>query len=73
LNERLLADIEMSGEAFISNAVIGGIYSLRFCIVNFRTTTGDIEAVPQLVVNLGRLAHAELGNHHVGSTYGIVL
>ncbi len=73
LNERLLADIERSGEAFISNAVIGGTYALRFCIVNFRATVGDIEAMPQLVINLGRLAHAELGNQHTGSAHGIVL
>src|SRR6266567_9359670 len=73
LNERLLADIERSGEAFISNAVIGGTYALRFCIVNFRATVGYIEAMPQLVINLGRLAHAELGNQHTGSAHGIVL
>ena len=48
LNQRLLAAIEKSGEAFISNAVIAGKYALRFCIVNFRASTGDIEAMPQL-------------------------
>lgn len=60
LNQRLLAAIENSGEAFISNAVIAGKYALRFCIVNFRASTGDIEAMPQLVVRLGREVHAEL-------------
>jgi aromatic-L-amino-acid decarboxylase len=62
LNQRLLAAIEKSGEAFISNAVIAGKYALRFCIVNFRTSTGDIEAMPQLLVRLGRQAHDELRN-----------
>ena len=62
LNQRLLAAIEKSGEAFISNAVIAGKYALRFCIVNFRASTGDIEAMPQLLVRLGRQAHAELRN-----------
>ena len=62
LNQRLLAAIEKSGEAFISNAVIGGKYALRFCIVNFRASAGDIEAMPQLVVRLGRQAHAEQSN-----------
>ncbi len=62
LNQRLLAAIENSGEAFISNAVIAGKYALRFCIVNFRASTGDIKAMPQLVVRLGRQAHAELRN-----------
>ena len=60
LNQLLLQNLENSGEAFCSNAVIDGKYALRFCIVNFRTSTGDIEAMPQLVVRLGRDAHAHL-------------
>ena len=60
LNQRLLEAIEKSGEAFISNAVIAGKYALRFCIVNFRASAGDIEAMPQLVARLGRRIHAEL-------------
>ena len=60
LNQHLLAAIEKSGEAFISNAVIDGKYALRFCIVNFRTSTGDIEAMPQLLVRMGRQTHSEL-------------
>lgn len=62
LNERLLASIEKSGEAFVSNAVIAGKYALRFCIVNFRTSTGDIEAMPELIVRLGRQIHADLSD-----------
>jgi glutamate/tyrosine decarboxylase-like PLP-dependent enzyme len=64
LNEQLLAAIESGGEAFMSNAVIAGKYALRFCIVNFRASTGDIEAMPQLVARLGRELHTELGNHY---------
>lgn len=60
MNQRLLAAVEKSGEAFISNAVIAGKYALRFCIVNFRTSTGDIEAMPRLIARLGRQIHAEL-------------
>ena len=60
LNQLLLTYLENSGEAFCSNALIDGKYALRFCIVNFRTSTGDIEAVPQLVARLGGQAHAEL-------------
>ena len=62
LNQLLLTSLENSGEAFCSNAVIDGKYALRFCIVNFRTSTGDIEAMPQLVARLGRQAHAELSS-----------
>ncbi|HTS27437.1 MAG TPA: pyridoxal-dependent decarboxylase [Bryobacteraceae bacterium] len=60
LNRRLLEAIEKSGEAFISNALIAGKYALRFCIVNFRASAGDLEAIPQLVAHLGRRIHAEL-------------
>ena len=62
LNQFLLTSFENSGEAFCSNALIEGKSALRFCIVNFRTSTGDIEAVPPLVARLGREAHAEASN-----------
>ena len=62
LNQLLLTYFENSGEAFCSNALIEGKSALRFCIVNFRTSTGDIEAVPPLVARLGREAHVEAGN-----------
>ncbi|MFL6415833.1 MAG: pyridoxal phosphate-dependent decarboxylase family protein [Bryobacteraceae bacterium] len=60
LNRRLMEAIEKSGEAFISNALIAGKYALRFCIVNFRTSAGDIEAMPPLVASLGHRIDAEL-------------
>jgi glutamate/tyrosine decarboxylase-like PLP-dependent enzyme len=60
LNRRLLDAMEKSGEAFISNAVIDGRYALRFCIVNFRASTEDIEAMPHLIARLGRRIHAEI-------------
>jgi aromatic-L-amino-acid/L-tryptophan decarboxylase len=60
LNQLLLTDFENSGEAFCSNALIEGKCALRFCIVNFRTSTADIEDVPPLVARLGRQAHLEL-------------
>jgi aromatic-L-amino-acid/L-tryptophan decarboxylase len=53
LNELLLERIQQSGEAFVSNAVLGGRYLLRSCIVHFRTTLGDVEALPEIVVRLG--------------------
>ncbi len=65
LNEHLLTALENSGEVFCSNAVINGKYALRFCIVNFRTSMDDIEAIPDLVARLGSQAHAELSNQLV--------
>jgi glutamate/tyrosine decarboxylase-like PLP-dependent enzyme len=54
LNQELLARIERSGEAFLSNAVVAGRFALRACIVNFRTSLADVEAVPVLVARLGQ-------------------
>ncbi len=62
LNQRLLTVIEESGEAFISNAVIDAKCALRFCIVNFRTSTDDIDAMPELITRLGRKAHDALSS-----------
>jgi glutamate/tyrosine decarboxylase-like PLP-dependent enzyme len=60
LNEELLLRIEKSGEAFISNAIVDGKFLLRLCIVNFRTSRRDIEALPELVARLGRQTDALL-------------
>jgi len=53
LNEALLERIQSSGEAFVSNAVVGGRYLLRPCIVNFNTSEADVDALPDVVVRLG--------------------
>ena len=60
LNNELLNRIQNSGEAYLSNAVVNGKFALRACIVNFRTTRLDIEALPPLIVRLGRETDAEL-------------
>jgi glutamate/tyrosine decarboxylase-like PLP-dependent enzyme len=60
LNRRLLERIQDSGEVFVSNAVIGGRYVLRACIVNFHTTTADVEALPATIARMGRAVDSEL-------------
>jgi glutamate/tyrosine decarboxylase-like PLP-dependent enzyme len=60
LNRELLARIQRGGEAFVSNAVIRERFVLRACIVNFRTTSADVAALPGIVVRLGREADAAL-------------
>lgn len=54
LNKALLDRLQRSGELFVSNAVVGGRYVLRACIVNFHTSRADVLAVPGIVVRLGR-------------------
>jgi aromatic-L-amino-acid/L-tryptophan decarboxylase len=53
LNEALLTRLQNSGEAYLSNAVIRGKFALRACIVNFRTSLEDVEALPAIVVRMG--------------------
>jgi glutamate/tyrosine decarboxylase-like PLP-dependent enzyme len=60
LNTELLTRLQNSGEAYISNAVIDGKFALRACIVNFRTSLADIEALPEIVLQIGREVDAEL-------------
>ncbi len=60
LNQNLLTAVEKSGEAFLSNALIGGRFVLRACIVNFHTSLEDIEALPVLFSRLGKEADAAL-------------
>jgi glutamate/tyrosine decarboxylase-like PLP-dependent enzyme len=61
LNEELLNRLEKSGEAFLSKAMLGSKFALRACVVNFRTSLEDIEALPQIIVRLGRQVNQELG------------
>jgi len=49
--------LEGSGRAFVSNAVVDGRYLLRACIENMNTTTADVEALPEIVAEVGRDLH----------------
>lgn len=60
LNTELLTRLQNSGEAYVSNAVIDGKFTLRACIVNFRTSVEDIEALPEIVLRIGREADKAL-------------
>ena len=60
LNRELLDRLQRGGEAFVSNAVVGGRYLLRACIVNFHTADADVEAIPEIVARLGRVVDADL-------------
>lgn len=53
LNRRLLDRLQRDGRAYLSPAVVDGRYWLRACIVNFRTGTEQVDALPALVVELG--------------------
>jgi len=63
LNLELLTRLQASGEAYLSNAVVHGKFALRACIVNFRTSLADIEALLPIVVRIGKALDLELRPH----------
>jgi aromatic-L-amino-acid decarboxylase len=60
LNTALLARLQQEGTVYLSNAVIGPVFALRACIVNFRTTSADIAMLVDASVAAGRALDAEL-------------
>jgi glutamate/tyrosine decarboxylase-like PLP-dependent enzyme len=53
LNLALTEALRAGGRAFLSSTRLRGRVSLRFCFVNWRTTTADVEEVVELLRNLG--------------------
>jgi len=62
LNTAILTRLQEGGEAYVSNAVVNGKYLLRACIVNFRTDHKDIEALPEIILRLGKEVVAEINS-----------
>jgi aromatic-L-amino-acid/L-tryptophan decarboxylase len=60
LNLALLTRLQGSGEVYLSNALVHGKFALRVCIVNFRTSLPDIEALLPLVLRTGRTLDLEM-------------
>jgi aromatic-L-amino-acid/L-tryptophan decarboxylase len=60
LNRELVDRLQRGGETFVSNAVVGGKYVMRACIVNFHTERQDVEALSDIVARIGRKVDAEL-------------
>jgi glutamate/tyrosine decarboxylase-like PLP-dependent enzyme len=60
LNQELLNRLQSGGEVFLSNAIVDGHYCLRTCIVNFRTTYSDLEALVAIVLREGKKIHESL-------------
>jgi len=60
LNDRLMHAIQADGRVYCSNAVLGGRFVLRACIVNFRTEAEDVERLLDVAAELGAQLHAQL-------------
>ncbi|HYB96997.1 MAG TPA: hypothetical protein VEC39_18640, partial [Vicinamibacterales bacterium] len=52
-NKRLMVDVQRDGDSYLSNAMIGGRFALRACIVNYRTTRDDAD---RLLATIRRVA-----------------
>jgi glutamate/tyrosine decarboxylase-like PLP-dependent enzyme len=68
LNQELLSRVERSGEAFLSNAMVNGRFALRACIVNFRTSEADIDALVPLLARIGNEVHHTRAVHPPSAT-----
>jgi glutamate/tyrosine decarboxylase-like PLP-dependent enzyme len=44
-NEQLLLALQRGGRSYLSNASLGGRFALRGCVLNYRTTPADMEAL----------------------------
>jgi glutamate/tyrosine decarboxylase-like PLP-dependent enzyme len=58
LNERLMAELQLGGRVYPSNAIVRGRFALRACIVNFRTEAEDVDALIEEAVERGASLHA---------------
>ncbi len=54
LNEHIQGTIMQSGFAMITSTRLKGRYSLRFCILNARTTEDDVNRILDRILELGR-------------------
>ncbi|MGH9904288.1 MAG: pyridoxal phosphate-dependent decarboxylase family protein [Pyrinomonadaceae bacterium] len=49
LNERIMHAVQRGGDAYLSNATVGGKFALRACITNFRTTESDLDKTLEII------------------------
>jgi len=66
LNTALLDRLQKGGETFVSNAIIDSRYTLRTCVVNFRTTQKDIDALPEIIVRVGHELDTKMRTDNTG-------
>jgi aromatic-L-amino-acid/L-tryptophan decarboxylase len=59
LNREIQRRIELSGDAFVSSALIRGKFALRLCIVNFRTSWSDLKTLARIAQQIGHEVDTE--------------
>jgi hypothetical protein len=48
-----MEQLQASGEAFVTQAMVGGVFALRANILHFGTTETDLDALLESVVRIG--------------------
>ena len=43
LNERVMLEVQRGGSSYLSNTRVRGVFALRGCVLNYRTTKRDME------------------------------
>jgi aromatic-L-amino-acid decarboxylase len=56
LNERVNARVNAGGRYLVSSTRLRGAFTLRLCVLGFRTTRADVDGLIQAVVDAGREA-----------------
>ncbi len=52
-NTRLLEALRETGRAFLSSTRLHGVFAIRMCFVNWRTTAADVDEIIDLLLRLG--------------------
>jgi aromatic-L-amino-acid/L-tryptophan decarboxylase len=60
LNDRLVADLQAGGEAYVSSTFLAGHPVIRACILNYRSTVADVEQFVLLTQSIGAAADQAL-------------
>jgi glutamate/tyrosine decarboxylase-like PLP-dependent enzyme len=62
LNLALIDALRATGRAFLSSTRLNGRVAIRFCFVNWRTTTADVEEIVSLLCTLGERVASEIAD-----------
>jgi aromatic-L-amino-acid/L-tryptophan decarboxylase len=59
LNRRLLDLVQRQGQVFLTSTQLDGVFVLRACVVNFRTTEADLDALLEALAQAGQRVNEE--------------
>jgi glutamate/tyrosine decarboxylase-like PLP-dependent enzyme len=61
LNEKVMLRLQRGGSSYVSNTSVNGRFTLRGCVLNYRTTRRDMEVLLEDVREAGRSVLEDLG------------